>query len=204
MLELRYPFKAVLGDWLRALCGLALGLGVLLFTPPALWRILVFGGLALLFGYFALRTLERQIQRVQMTEQGLLVSDWRRRRLPWSSLRGLRLRFYGTRRQHKRLHEGPEGDAAGAPSGGFLELRLSFGGSRLALDSALPGFALVAWRAAAAARASHVSLDPITAGNLLTLGVDPDQDTQPPELAAEWAAALQGEALSYRGHAPEA
>ena len=183
MLHLRYPSRALVGDWLRAAVGLTVGLGVLLFTPPALWRLLVFGLIALLFGYFALRTLERQLQRIALSEEGVLVRDWRLRALPWSTLQSLRLRFYGTRRQHRRLQ------AAEDTTGGFLELRLGFAGSTLVLDSALPGFALLAWRAARAARACHVRFDPITAGNLLTLGVDPDQDTAPPEMAAEWAEA---------------
>lgn len=183
MLELRYPPRALLGDWLRAAVGLGIGVGVLAFTPFALWRLLVFGAIAVLFAYFAWRTFERQAQRVLISDEGLVVRDWRARALPWSSLTGLRLRFYGTRRQQRRLHEGEES------GGGFLELRLSFTGSRLLLDSALPGFALVAWRAARAARECHVGLDPVSAGNLLTLGVDPDQDTTPPEMAADWAEA---------------
>lgn len=187
MLELRYPSRALVGDWIRAVVGLSVGLGVLLFTPPALWRLVVFGAIALLFAYFALRTLERQVQRLALSDEGILVRDWRLRALPWSTLQGLRLRFYGTRRQHRRLHEGED------TTGGFLELRLTFAGSRLVVDSALPGFALLAWRAARAARQGHVRLDPVTAGNLLTLGVDPDQDTAPPEMAAAWAEALLAE-----------
>lgn len=192
MLEFRYPSRALVGDWLRTVCGLVIGLGVLLFTPPVLWRLVVFGGIAVLFGYFGWRTLERQLQRVFLSDEGVAVKDWRGRALPWSSLSGLRLRFYGTRRQHRRLHEGED------TTGGFLELRLAFAGSRLVLDSALPGFALVAWRATQAARACHVKLDPVTAGNLLTLGVDPDQDTAPPEYAAEWAEA-QGPRMGVAG-----
>ncbi len=183
MLDFRYPSRALVGDWLRAICGLTIGLGVLLFTPLVAWRLLVFGGITVLFAYFGWRTLERQIQRVALSDEGLVVHDWRLRALPWSTLQGFRLRFYGTRRQQRRLQDDSD------PTGGFLELRLSFAGSRLVLDSALPGFALVAWRAARAARACHLSFDPVSAGNLLTLGVDPDQDTAPPELAAEWAEA---------------
>lgn len=184
MIELAYPSRVLVGDWLRTLCGLAIGLGVLIFVPWTLWILLIFGALTLLFGYFGLRTLERQLQRIAFGEEGLIVQDWRRRLIPWSELSQLRLRFYGTRRQHRRMKEGED------PTGGFLEMRLAGGRTRVTFDSALPGFALLAWRAARAARERRLGLDPVTAGNLLTLGVDPDQDTSPPEMAAEWSDAI--------------
>lgn len=184
MIELAYPSRALVGDWLRTACGLAIGLGALLFVPWTLWILLIFGGITLLFGYFGLRTLERQLQRVAFGEEGLIVRDWRRRLIAWPELSQLRLRFYGTRRQQRRLKDGED------TSGGFLELRLAGGRTRVTFDSALPGFALLAWRAAQAARDGGLGFDPVTAGNLLTLGVDPDQDTSPPEMAAEWSAAV--------------
>jgi len=182
MLVLRYPSRALVGDWLRTVCGLAIGLGALLFVPWTTWILLIFGAISLLFGWFGLRTLERQLQQIGLSEQGLAVRDWRQRLLPWAMQQELRLRFYGTRRQHRRMQESD-------PTGGFLELKLAAGNQRLVLDSALPGFALIAWRAAKAHRDCGRSFDPVTAGNLLTLGIDPDKDTPPPELAHEWAEA---------------
>ena len=184
MLMLRYPSGALVGDWVRTACGLAVGLGVLIFVPWNIWLLLIFGSVTLLFGYFGLRTLERQLQIVALTDDGLAIKDWRQRLLTWTLLEGLRLRFYGTRRQHRRLQDG------GDPTGGFLELRLRCDGYQVVLDSALPGFSLIAWRASKAAREQGLSIDPITAGNLLTLGVDPDKDTPPPEMAVEWANAV--------------
>ena len=81
MLEFRYPSRALVGDWLRTACGLAIGLGVLLFTPPVLWRLLVFGGIVALFGYFGWRTLERQLQRLLLSDEGVAVRDWRGERI---------------------------------------------------------------------------------------------------------------------------
>ncbi len=184
MLQFAYPSRILIGDWLRTACGLAIGLGALLFVPWNIWILLVFGSISLLFGYFGLRTLERQLQRIAVTDEGLVLRDWRVKALRWTELEVLRLRFYGTRRQHRRLGEGDD------PSGGFLELRLQGGGQRAVFDSTLPGFSLIAWRACKAARDAGVRFDPVTAGNLLTLGVDPDKDTAPPELAVEWSAAV--------------
>lgn len=184
MLWLAYPSRALTGDWLRTAMGLAIGLGVLAYAAWSLWILLIFGALTLLFLYFGLRTLERQVQRIALSERGLFVRDWRERALPWDQLSRLRLRFYGTRRQHRQQQGGDD------PSGGFLELRIEASAGRVTLDSALPGFALVAWRAAKAVREAGQGFDPVTAGNLLTLGVDPDKDTEPPEMASEWAAAV--------------
>jgi len=184
MVFLDYPSRALAGDWLRTAMGLAIGLGVLAYAAWNAWILAIFGGLSLLFLYFGLRTLERQIQRIALNEEGLFVRDWRERRLAWRNLKRVRLRFYGTRRQHRHQAAGDD------PTGGFLELRLDGSDGRVSFDSALPGFALVAWRAAKALREAGGSFDPVTAGNLLTLGVDPDKDTEPPEMANEWAAAV--------------
>ena len=184
MVLLEYPSRALAGDWLRTAIGLAIGVGVLAYAAWNVWILAIFGGLAALFLYFGLRTLERQMQKIALTDEGLFVKDWRQRSIPWTGLSTMRLRFYGTRRQHRQQLTGDD------PSGGFLELRLDGAGSRLNFDSALPGFALLAWRAAKAVREAGRSFDPITAGNLLTLGVDPDKDTEPPEMAREWAAAV--------------
>lgn len=184
MMLLEYPSRALVGDWLRTAIGLAIGLGVLAYAAWNLWILLIFGGLALLFLYFGLRTLERQMQKIAIGEEGVIVRDWRQRALAWRDLSRMKLRFYGTRRQHRQQAGGDD------PSGGFLELRLEAPGARATFDSALPGFALIAWRAAKALREAGGSFDPVTAGNLLTLGVDPDKDTEPPEMASEWAAAV--------------
>lgn len=184
MLFLSYPSRVLVGDWLRTVTGLTIGLGALLFVELNVWILVIFGSITLLFGYFGLRTLERQFQRIGVSEEGVLLRDWRTKALPWSEIEALRLRFYGTRRQHRQLGEGDD------PTGGFLELRLQARGTKAVMDSTLPGFALVAWRGTKAARDRGLSFDPITAGNLLTLGVDPDKDTPPPEMALEWSQAV--------------
>ncbi len=188
MLELRYPPKSLTADWLRTLCGLGIGFGMLFFTPLTWWTGIVFGAVALLFLYFGRRTLEKQLQRVSIGDDGLWVRDLGERVLPWSELEHLRLRFYGSRRQHRKLKAGEE------MSSGFMELTLNAGRTRVKFDSTMEGFTLVAWRAARAARDVGLALDPASAGNLLDIGVDPDQDTAPPEMAAEWRSAMAARA----------
>ena len=54
----------------------------------------------------------------------------------------------------------------------------------LTYDSGIDGFDFLAWRAAKAIRENGLSIDPTSAGNLLSLGVDADQETPPPETSA--------------------
>ncbi|MEQ8651718.1 MAG: hypothetical protein RIC87_04575 [Kiloniellales bacterium] len=184
MLELRYPPKSLTADWVRTLSGLGIGFGMLLFTPLNWWTGIVFGAITLLFLYFGRRTLEKQLQRVAISDEGVWVRDLGERVIGWSELERLRLRFYGGRRQHRKLKAGEE------LSSGFMELTLNAGRTRVKFDSTLDGFSLVAWRSAQAARDAGLKLDPASAGNLLDIGVDPDQDTAPPEMASKWRAAV--------------
>ncbi|GAB5470037.1 MAG: hypothetical protein Kilf2KO_30670 [Rhodospirillales bacterium] len=192
MLELRYPSKSLTGDWFRTVCGLGIGFGMLLFAPITWWTGIIFGSVSLLFCYFGKRTLEKQLQRIAVSDEGLWVRDLRDRALPWPELTQLRLRFYGSQRQHRKLKAGEE------TSSGFLEMTVAAGDRRVKFDSTLEGFALLAWRAAGAARAAGIALDPATAGNLLDIGVDPDQDTAPPEMASQWQAVAADRASAGR------
>lgn len=172
----RYPPRALVGDYVRSVGGMAFGLTILLVNPFDPWIFGIFGSLTAAFALFGLRTLRHHIQRVAVTPDGVFVKDLGNRGLPWQGLQQLRLRFYGSRRQ--RVSEKP------MAGGGFLQLTLAGRGLRgeprkLKFDSTLTGFKDVAWHAARAARANSVELDPTTAGNLLDIGVDADDDSGP-------------------------
>jgi hypothetical protein len=55
----------------------------------------------------------------------------------------------------------------------------------MTFESNLQGFDYIVWRTARAARANGVSLDPASAGNMLTLEIDPDDEAPPPPHVAE-------------------
>lgn len=165
----RYPLRSLLGDYLRAGIGLAVGLGVLVTVPASLTIVSVFGGLTLLFLLFGLRTVHRHMLQVALTDEQICGASFRTAVLPWQSLERIKLRYYGTRRQRRR-----------EDGGGFMQLSLKGAGTALTLESSIDGFELIAWRAARAARENGVSLDPTSAGNLLDLGIDADRDTPPP------------------------
>ena len=168
MKVLRYPGRALVGDYIRSAAGLLIGFGVLLSVPATPAIIVVFGGVAGLFSFFGFRTVQRHLTRVAVTEAEICNAGFGSRVMSWSDLEGMKLRYYGTRRQERG-------------QGGFMQLTLKGGGASLACDSAIEGFEYIAWRAAKAARDNGVSVDPASAGNLLALGLDADGEAPRPE-----------------------
>ncbi len=164
----RYPARALAGDYIRAVAGLAVGLGVLLSTPLSPAIVTIFGSWSALFGYFAFRTVQRNVTRVAITDTEICDVGLRTRVMAWADLQWLKLRYFGTKRQARA-------------EGGFMQLKLKGGGRSLTYDSGMEGFDYVAWRAAKAIRDNGFSMDPTSAGNLLSLGVDADQESPPPE-----------------------
>jgi hypothetical protein len=164
----RYPARALAGDYIRAGAGLAVGLGVLLSTPLSPAIVAIFGSWSALFGYFAFRTVQRNVTRVAVTDKEICDVGLRTRAMAWADLQWLKLRYFGTKRQERS-------------QGGFMQLKLKGGGRSLTYDSGMEGFDYVAWRAAKAIRDNGFAMDPASAGNLLSLGVDADQETPPPE-----------------------
>lgn len=169
MTVLRYPPRALLGDYVRSAVGLAVGLGVLFTVPPSLVIVVVFGGITALFLVFGARTARRHVTQIAVTNDEICAASFGTRVLPWTALDGLKLRYYGTRRQRAR-----------EDGGGFMQLTLTGAGTSVTVESSLDGFEYVAWCAARAARDNRISLDPTSAGNLLDLGIDADADQPAP------------------------
>lgn len=162
----RYPPQALLGDYARSAAGLSVGLGVLVSVPTSPVIVAIFGGLTVLFLVFALRTVQRHVVQVAVTEDGIAAAGLVTRALRWEALERLTLRYYGTRRQRK------EGGS------GFMQLSLRGGGVSLRLESSIDGFDQIIRQAAQAARRKGLALDPASAGNLLGLGIDVDASAE--------------------------
>lgn len=152
----RYPRTAILGDYARAALGLALTLPPLLLVAMLPWVRLLFAGLAALFAAFAAATLARQLGTIRLDETGIAVTGPWPRRIEWRALEALRLRWYAGRRDRSR---------------GFLQLVLRGGGRRLALDSRVDGFEVIAAAAARAAAERGLALSEATQVNLAALGI---------------------------------
>ena len=150
---IRYRRSDLLLDYGRAAVGAGFS-GAVLAAPTAPAVTMVAGGLAALFGIFALRTAARQITRYELSARGIAEVGWRRISLNWDELDGMKLRYYAPRRKK---------------TDGWMALSLRAGGRRLSIDSTLPGFEEVAALAIAAARRNGLDLDDVTVGNLAAM-----------------------------------
>ena len=156
----RYPAGSLKGDYIRA------GIGLLITAIPlsaglGLIAGAIFGGLAALFLGFGLRTLARQCTVVFVAPEGiatelLLFSAPLRRSLRWAEIEDVNLRFFSTERSR---------------SSGWMELTVKGAGTRLKIDSDLEGFETIAKTVADAAERNGLQLDPMTAENLVGLGL---------------------------------
>ncbi|WP_422369339.1 hypothetical protein [Pelagibius sp.] len=161
MIVLRYPPKVLTGDYLRSGAGLVVGLGVLSAVPPSLPILIIFGGIALLFGIFGIRTLHRHKLEVVLDEGEIACRGLTTRVLPWAALELVKLRYFGTRRGKRSVL-----------GGSFMELTLKGAGVTLKFESSLEDFEKLAEVSARASNRKGLELDPATASNLIELGVD--------------------------------
>ena len=119
-----------------------------------------FGGvltaLALLFALFGARGFLRHRMRIRLSDEGLAVEGLRPRRLAWDGLARCALGYYSTRRNRRD---------------GWMQLTLRTPSRSLRVDSQIEGFETIVRRAAGAARARGLSLDPVTIENLRALGI---------------------------------
>lgn len=155
----RHDFGSLGGDYLRTGLGLALTLGPLALVPVHTVLAWILGGLACLMVVHGLRTVWRHLAAVECCDDVLVLRAPVTRRLAWSDLGKLRLRYFSTRRDRDR---------------GWMQLILSGNGVTLRIDSTLPGFEEIVRRAAAAAAAAGLPLSGATRRNLESLGLSAD------------------------------
>ncbi len=155
----RHDFRSLGEDYLRAGLGLALTLGPLVLVPVDAVLGWMFGAVAALMAIHGLRTIWRHLAAIECGDDILALRAPVTRRLAWSDLGGLRLRYFSTRRDRDR---------------GWMQLILKGSGVALRIDSTLPGFEEIVRRAAAAAVAAGLPLSSATRRNLESLGLSAD------------------------------
>ncbi|HEV8679091.1 MAG TPA: hypothetical protein VGQ90_06925 [Stellaceae bacterium] len=153
-----YPASAMVGDYLRAAAGLVPTGIVFAIEPVGTVAATVLGGFAAVFGVFGLRTLLRHGTRMEMTDTELRAYGVWPRTIAWAELDRMKLGYYSTRRDRK---------------GGWMQLQLGAGATRVTLDSRIAGFDRLARRAAAVAAVRGVALSEATIANLAALGITP-------------------------------
>lgn len=151
--ELGYRRMPMLADYFRGGTGLGLS-GLPLVTMQPSWPIgLALLALAGLFAGFLRQTWRRQHSRLRLAASGVALIGNDGRQVAWRELDGVRLRWFGTRRQGH----------------GWLELELRGSGSRLVVTSALDRFDQVVADAVQAANDRGLRLEPATRANIEAL-----------------------------------
>ena len=165
--ELAYRRLPLLADYFRGWAGLALAALPLITMTPT-WPVTL--GLVALIGLFLgflVQTWRRQHSRVRLAPRGRV--SWRPAPLAWRDLDGLRLRWFGSRRQGR----------------GWLELELRGGGVRLVMTSALDRF-------------DELVADAVQAANDRGLALEPRRAPMSTRCCAAPADALQAQAPGSR------
>jgi hypothetical protein len=152
----RYGIATLATDYVRAVTGLVLTGGPVLFADLASVMLWLMGGLATLFLAFGLRTALRQASRIELSARGVRVIGPFGAAINWEDLRGVDVRYFSTKKDR---------------TDGWMQLTLHGGHRRIRLDSGIDGFADLARSAVRAAAARHVPLGPATRTNLGALGV---------------------------------
>jgi hypothetical protein len=177
----RYPIGALSSDYVRVVVGLALTLGPLLLLNLATAIAWLLSVLAVLFVWFGLRTVMRQLSAVELSSQGIAIRGPFGRYLAWDELARMKLAYYAPRswsgpRRRERHRDGGERDESRR---GWLQLTLQGARGRpIRVESTLEGFDQVLRRATAMATRKQIGLDPVTTANLSALGLDRDDGAQ--------------------------
>lgn len=163
-----YAKGPLMADYARAGGGFVLTAGPILALELATWVAAAFGGAALLFLLFALRTAQRNATRVEVDGDGIRtvvgpLENLFGGRVEWTALRRVRLDYYSTRRDRK---------------GGWMQMTLH-GPGTVRLESSLDGFDLIAERVAEAARMRGLPLSDATVQNFAFLGIDAEDGEGP-------------------------
>lgn len=158
---LRYDRSALWADYARAMIGLVLCAGILLFLDPIAWVAWPLMAGLVLFAAFLLQTLAKERSRISADESGLqAVVDLGplalRKSLQWEALQTVKLRFYATKRKSRE---------------GWMQLTLKDGATTIKLESTLDGFAAIAKTAGTVAGRKDLPLDTPTRENFLEVGV---------------------------------
>jgi hypothetical protein len=148
-----YPLREALPDVIRAVAGVAATAGALAFLTPPLWMSMVLACLLLLFLLYGAQASQRWRMQIEMDGQGIRMTGLRRSSLLWSALEAVTIRYYSEL------------------SGGWFELVMRGGGSRLRINSRIHGFDTILRQAMAITRQRALVLDPTTRCNAAALGI---------------------------------
>jgi hypothetical protein len=154
----RYAPSTIAADYARSAIGLTATLGPLVLLDPVDWLAATLLAGAALFLAYAARALNRHSMRIELDEIGMRVRALARAELCWEALRSISLNYYSTRMDR---------------STGWMELVLRAAGSRIRVESDLPGFERLVAAAVGEAVKRNLPLDERSLVHLAALGIEP-------------------------------
>lgn len=168
-----YPIATLSSDYLRVAVGLALTLGPLLLLDLATAIAWLLSILAVLFGWFGLRTILRHLSAVELGPEGVAIRGPLGGALAWDELARMKLAYYAPRSWSTARRRDRQQEPRDDRQRGWLQLTLQgTSGRPIRIESTLEGFDQVLRRALAAVAHRELALDPTTTANLAALGLD--------------------------------
>ena len=160
----RWPRNAIAADYWRSGPALAACLIAALLVPPISIAFVAFAGLAVVFALYLAQTVSRARTTMTLTSEGLAISGYfGDRMIRWDTLDQFALRYYTLRRDKEA---------------GWMDLKLSGGGTKITLDDRIEGFRPILERAWEAARARDLGISSSTYANLTAAGLLPKSSPQ--------------------------
>jgi len=173
-----YGFRDLVGDYIRAVIGIAICAAPFALVEPAPSVAIVLWVLIAIFVLLLVSTALRQFTKIVADEEAIEARSVIRRRIVWNDLGSLRIAYFSSwnfARTQRRVGRdaGTHDVAAEGIAGGWLQLRLKSGHTTIRVASNMAGFRDVLNLAVAAALRNGVVLDTATRSNLEALGLAP-------------------------------
>lgn len=169
----RYDTRVLMGDYIRALAGAVVCFAPLVLVEVASVLVYILLGVGAVFTVFGLRTLVKNLTRIELSAQGIRTLGPIARQIDWTELSGMKLAFYSMRRNRY----GGNMDLSGSKS--WMELKLRGTANTITVDSSLDGFDTVVAIAMEAARDQELPLNDVTLANLDAMGFAVRQGAMP-------------------------
>ena len=160
----RYPASVLRSDYLRTLAGLGVFGTIAIVNADHPATLALFGGLALLFLLYGLRTFWRQGLFLTVDGQGVtLHQGWSilawTLSIRWTEVRQVKLRYYAARGRKERQ-----------PHAGLMTLTLQAPKARIPIESTLTDFTELAIAIAHNSEGHREAMDAVSLENFAALG----------------------------------
>ena len=152
----RYSGKNLVGDYGRAITGIILSITPIIFVNLNLVVIVIFAALALLFLFFAARTLQRHATIIETTHVDITMHGPVKQHINWENVKTVNLSYFSTWHDRKK---------------GWMQLKVTGNGGALKIDSNINGFDEIAAIVAQCVAHNSLSVNEVTIGNFEALGL---------------------------------